>query len=117
MKKALLIALAASVLTFAAPKPALALVYDGKLPLYPRATIFLLDVGKPKSYWPTALRDGDPSGLKTADSVSTVTAWYRAHLPGYVLHASSQGSVFAGPGGLIHISSLHGTTIIALNPN
>ncbi len=117
MKKKLLTALAASVLTFATLEPALAVVYDGKLPLYPHATIFVLDPGKPKSYWPTGLRDGDPSGSKTADSVSAVTAWYRAHLPGYTLHTSAEGAVFAGPGGLVHIASIHGVTIIGLNPS
>ena len=115
--KNMLTALTALVLTFATLAPALALVYDGKLPLYPRATIFVLDAGKPQSYWPTGLRDGDPSGSKTTDSVSAVTAWYREHLPGYALHTSAEGAVFSGPGGLVHIASLHGTTIIALNPS
>ncbi len=117
MKKSLLAALAASAFTFATLEPALAVVYDGKLPLYPHATIFALDVGKPKSYWPTALRNGDPSGSQTADSVSAVTAWCRAHLPGYTMHTSAEGAVFAGPGGIVHIASLHGKTIIALNPS
>lgn len=117
MKKTLVTALAVSALTVATLAPALAVVYDGKLPLYPHATIFVLDPGKPKSYWPTALRDGDPSGSKTTDSVSAVTAWYRAHLPGYTLHASAEGSVFAGPGGLVHIASAHGVTVIGLTPS
>jgi len=117
MKRTLLAALALSAFTFATLEPALALIYDGKLPLYPHAAIFVLDPGKPKSYWPTGLRDGDPCGAQTADSVSAVTAWYRAHLPGYVLHASAEGSVFSGPGGIIHIASIHGRTIIGLNPS
>jgi hypothetical protein len=117
MKKHLLTALAVSVLTFATLAPALAVVYDGKLPLYPHAAIFVLDTGKPKSYWPTGLRNGDPAGLKTTDSVSAVTAWYRAHLPGYTLRTSAEGAVFSGPGGIVHIASLHGVTIIALNPS
>ncbi|HKU81965.1 MAG TPA: hypothetical protein VJP76_07330 [Candidatus Tumulicola sp.] len=117
MKKHLLVALAASAFLFATLAPALAIVYDGKLPLYPHATIFVLDVGKPKSYWPTALRNGDPSGSQTTDSVAVVTAWYRAHLPGYSLHTSAEGAVFSGPGGLVHIASLHGKTIIGLNPS
>jgi hypothetical protein len=95
--------------------PVLAANYqlDGQLPMYPNGT---LDP-KEASVTPAAIAHGVPLVQLTPDSVNTVDAWYKSHLPKACGRQEASGAVkFACPGGSIMVYAHDGKTQIAFVP-
>ncbi len=83
---------------------------DGKLPMYPR--------GRNLNDMPeSAIAQGVPMLLETGDSVATVDAWYRSHVPGSCARSTADPGVkYACPAGSIMIYGHERKTQIALVP-
>jgi hypothetical protein len=83
---------------------------DGKLPIYPR--------GRNLNDMPaSAVAQGVPMVLETGDSVATVDAWYKSHVPGSCARTTAaQGVKYACPAGSIVIYPHEGKTQIAFVP-
>ena len=91
-------------------KPSASVRMDGKLPMYPHARN-LNDI--PAS----VIERGAPMVLETADSVTTVDAWYKTNASKPCTRsAADQGVKYACPGGSIMIYGHEGKTQIAFVP-
>lgn len=85
---------------------------DGPFPMYPNAHLDAQESSVPDA----ALASGIPIVIETADSVATVDAWYKTHLPSNCKrNAKAQGVQYACPRGSIQIYD-HGGTQIAILP-
>jgi hypothetical protein len=104
--------LALAAILGASSVPAVAAGYDGKLPLYPHGQV-ARGVGDMPA---AALAAGVPYQQTTADSVSTVDAWYASHAPKACTRKAARGAVqYRCPGGSIVIQP-HGETLISFVP-
>ncbi|HEY2798284.1 MAG TPA: hypothetical protein VGK26_10390 [Thermoanaerobaculia bacterium] len=83
---------------------------NGKLPIYPR--------GRNLNDMPASVvAQGVPMVLETSDSVATVDAWYKSHVPGSCARtAASEGVKWACPAGSVVIYPHEGKTQIAFVP-
>ena len=99
LKYILMAAAFSTVITVAAPVLASDYQLDGQLPMYPNGK---LDP-KEASLTPAAIAHGVPLVQLTPDSVSTVDAWYKSHLPKACGRQEASGGVkFACPGRIDH---------------
>ena len=113
LKYILMAAAFSTVITVAAPVLASNYQLDGQLPMYPNGK---LDP-KEASLTPAAIAHGVPLVQLTPDSVSTVDAWYKSHLPKACSRQEASGGVkFACPGGSIMVYAHDGKTQIAFVP-
>jgi hypothetical protein len=112
MKKMILAIAACAALASAGPAFADTIQMNGKLPMYPHAT---LDP-KEASLTPEVIAQGAPLVILTDDSVAKVDGWYKSHAPKECTRQeASTGVKYACPTGSIMIYS-KGQTQIAFVP-
>jgi hypothetical protein len=93
-------------------QPALAVQYDGKLPMYPRGAM----AHGMESIPAGALAQGVPYQQTTSDSVHLVDLWYKSNAPKSCTRQAESGAVqYRCPGGSIVIQT-HGSTLISFVP-
>jgi hypothetical protein len=113
MKKTFLAFAACAALGATLPAAAADYQLDGQLPMYPHAK---LDP-KEASITPSAIAQGIPLVILTADSVHTVDGWYGAHVAKTCSRQEASGGIkYACPGGSVMIYAHGGQTQIALVP-
>ena len=113
LKYILMTAAFSAVVTAGTPVLASDYQLDGRLPMYPNGK---LDP-KEASLTPAAIAHGVPLVQLTPDSVSTVDAWYKSHLPKACARQEASGAIkFACPSGSIMVYAHDGKTQIALVP-